>query len=556
MSEIRKTTFIFLPPEKCRRQFQGVLPRLRWQKKVKSKELIYEARMKIQERLKELGFPVQNTTVKGPSGSERFRETVLKPEEASAFTQLHMEKIKRLNEARSRAAKGLSTLNLKTPSLGPVRQSLEKADSSTIELKKSAASPHGQQIEPDSSTSAAHNQQEFLDPRIYIKPAARQKRHFEFKLPGEYETLAKIQRSKARLERLQSEIEKAAKQTGISSAVKLAIVTPSGLPETSTDEYIPLVEWWDEVVLGNNCKDYNEMPSQELAPVEHYADSVTDLVEHPIQLKPPDEPLQPQYIKASLTKKERKKLRRQNRREALKERAEKIRLGLEKPPDPKLKISNLMRVLGTDAIQDPTKMEAKVRKQMAERAQKHVEDNKNRKLTREEKAAKAIRKIGEDTTLAVHVTVFKTKSLANPAKKFKVMMNAKQLQMTGVVIVLEDINVVVMEGGLKQQKFFKNLMLNRIRWSAEIAGQKHDRRATHNRANEMGEGTEDGAAEEKRNECVLIWEGVVQKRAFTGEPRFTPVTNHKQARELLEKYGVPHYWDLCYSTTVLLNDET
>ena len=49
----------------------------------------------------------------------------------------------------------------------------------------------------------------------------------------------------------QSEIEKAAKQTGISSAVKLAIVTPSGLPESSTGEYIPEVEWWDEVVVGN-----------------------------------------------------------------------------------------------------------------------------------------------------------------------------------------------------------------------------------------------------------------------------------------------------------------
>lgn len=65
-------------------------------------------------------------------------------------------------------------------------------------------------------------------------------------------------------------------------------------------------------------------------------------------------------VKACLTKKERKKLRRQNRREALKEKAEKIRLGLDKPPEPKLKISNLMRVLGTDAIQDPTKMEAQV----------------------------------------------------------------------------------------------------------------------------------------------------------------------------------------------------
>jgi U4/U6 small nuclear ribonucleoprotein PRP3 len=100
-------------------------------------------------------------------------------------------------------------------------------------------------------------------------------------------------------------------------------------------------------------------------------------------------------------------MRRQNRRETIKEKAEKIRLGLEKPPEPKLKISNLMRVLGTDAIQDPTKMEAVVRKQMAERAQKHVEDNISRKLTREEKSAKAIRKVAEDTSLAVHVTVWK-----------------------------------------------------------------------------------------------------------------------------------------------------
>jgi U4/U6 small nuclear ribonucleoprotein PRP3 len=68
-----------------------------------------------------------------------------------------------------------------------------------------------------------------------------------------------------------------------------------------------------------------------------------------------------------------------------KEQTEKIRLGLEPPPEPKsmffyenklcfnkccvflVKISNLMRVLGSDAIQDPTKMEAHVRKQMAER---------------------------------------------------------------------------------------------------------------------------------------------------------------------------------------------
>ena len=68
-----------------------------------------------------------------------------------------------------------------------------------------------------------------------------------------------------------------------------------------------------------------------------------------------------------LTKKEQKKLRRQTRREAQKELQEKVRLGLMPPPEPKVRISNLMRVLGTEAVQDPTKVEAHVRAQMAKR---------------------------------------------------------------------------------------------------------------------------------------------------------------------------------------------
>lgn len=86
---------------------------------------------------------------------------------------------------------------------------------------------------------------------------------------------------------------------------------------------------------------------------------------------------------------------------------EKVRLGLEKPPEPKVKISNLMRVLGDNAVQDPTKMEAHVRKQIAERAQKHIEANETRKLTRDQKRAKTIRKLAEDTSLAVHVAIYK-----------------------------------------------------------------------------------------------------------------------------------------------------
>jgi len=58
-----------------------------------------------------------------------------------------------------------------------------------------------------------------------------------------------------------------------------------------------------------------------------------------------------------------------------------------------MKISNLMRVLGSEAVQDPTKMESHVRKQMAERQKKHERANLERQLTSEQRSAKKIKKM-------------------------------------------------------------------------------------------------------------------------------------------------------------------
>lgn len=162
-------------------------------------------------------------------------------------------------------------------------------------------------------------------------------------------------------------------------------------------------------------------------------------------------------------------MRRQNRREAWKEKQEKIRLGLDPPPEPKVKMSNMMRVLGTQAVQDPTKIEAHVREQMAKRQKVHEEANAARKLTGEQKKQKKVKKIKEDTTLGVNVAVYRVLNLTNQSKKFKVETNAKQLLMTGVIVLYRNINVVLVEGGPKQQKKFKRLMLHRIKWGEELA---------------------------------------------------------------------------------------
>ncbi len=80
----------------------------------------------------------------------------------------------------------------------------------------------------------------------------------------------------------------------------------------------------------------------------------------------------------------------------------------------------------------------------------------------------------------------RVKSLANPSKRFKVETNAKQMYLTGCVVMYEDVNVVVVEGGPKNIKKYKQLMLRRIKWDEEVYKDK------------------DGV--ESDNACVLVWE--------------------------------------------------
>ncbi|XP_063418895.1 U4/U6 small nuclear ribonucleoprotein Prp3-like [Mytilus trossulus] len=369
----------------------------------------------------------------------------------------------------------------------------------------------------------------FFDPRVDVKAAQRPKRGFKFHEKGKFEQVAQRLRTKAQLERLQNEIAYTAKRTGIASAAKLATIAPK--KELSEGE-IPDIEWWDTYILPSHT--YNDLENL----VESLT-GITNLVEHPIQMKPPAEPDKEPEIPVYLTKKERKKLRRQNRQEAQKEEQEKIRLGLLPPPEPKVRMANLMRVLGTEAVQDPTKIEAHVRAQMEKRQKAHEEANAARKLTPEQRREKKMRKIKEDTTLGVHVSVYRLKDLKNPAKKFKVEANANQLFMTGIAVCHKDCNVVVVEGGPKQQRKFRRLMMHRIKWNEDTQKRSKD--------------DEDSDSEEetdKSNKCSLVWEGTTKNRAFV-EIKFKVCPTEAFAREQFKRFGVEHYWDLAYSGAIM-----
>ncbi|XP_057196769.1 U4/U6 small nuclear ribonucleoprotein Prp3 [Triplophysa rosa] len=369
----------------------------------------------------------------------------------------------------------------------------------------------------------------YFDPRVPLVPAQRAKKGFRFHEQGRFEKIAQRIRTKAQLEKLQMEIAQAAKKTGIQASTKLALIAPK---KELGDGEVPRIEWWDSYILPSNIKLSARMMVDEIE-----LHGVTNLVEHPSQMAPPVDTDKPVTLGVYLTKKEQKKLRRQTRREGQKELQEKVRLGLMPPPEPKVRISNLMRVLGTEAVQDPTKVEAHVRAQMAKRQKAHEEANAARKLTAEQRKEKKVKKLKEDLSHGVYIAVYRIRNLYNPAKKFKVEANANQLYLTGTVVLHKDVNIVVVEGGPKAQKKFKRLMLNRIKWDEP------------NSKRDEPEGSDDEGSR-KHNKCSLVWEGTAKERSY-GEVKFKQCPTENMAREHFKKHGTEHYWDLALSQSVL-----
>lgn len=74
---------------------------------------------------------------------------------------------------------------------------------------------------------------------------------------------------------------------------------------------------------------------------------------------------------------------------------------------PLVKLSNMMRVLTQDAIADPTKVEAQVRREMVAREKGHLKANADRKLTDEERRAKTELKKDKDAAKGIGAMCYK-----------------------------------------------------------------------------------------------------------------------------------------------------
>lgn len=291
------------------------------------------------------------------------------------------------------------------------------------------------------------------------------------------------------------------------------------------------------------------------ANIELREERITHYIHHPPKITPAKPQREPPAVPLMLTKKEMKKLRRQRRKEANQEQQELIAAGLIPPPPPKVKLSNIMRVLSNEASADPTKVESEVRAQIEARRRKHEANNEARKKSGEEKREKSREKREKDREAGLMAAVYRVLDVSDATNRFKVIRNARQLELTGVILKFNGCNVVVVEGGEKGLRKYKKLMLRRINWQGSeqnSTDNKDELDVDTNLQTEYNE-TEQLDSSLQKHGCVLVWEGVISSASFEGF-RFMEMRGESGCRKMFREHHVEHYWDLCLQASPLGND--
>ncbi|KAJ5627776.1 hypothetical protein N7490_010004 [Penicillium lividum] len=377
----------------------------------------------------------------------------------------------------------------------------------------------------------------YFDPSLGPKATVakpRQTRELIFNQKGKYIQQAANQRRQEQLEAMKKRIAERARLAGIDEDmdVEKSYIVPAP----------PAMEWWDEKFIDGG--DYSAIEN----PAKLKIDTViTHYIQHPIQLEPPQEKHVPAQKPMYLTPKEQAKIRRQRRMADLKEQQAKIRLGLEPAPPPKVKKSNLMRVLGEQAVKDPTAVEAQVNREIAERKEQHEAMNEERKLTKDQRREKLESQQEKDAALGVYMSVYRIDSLASGRNRFKIGKNAEQNKLTGICIVHPKLNLVIVEGGKHSVNNYRKLMLNRIDWTENPGPTTSDR----NRESEpLWLSTEDEKGEARdfsQNTCSLIWEGQTKSRLFKRWVGARVCASDSEAKAALARTNTESFWTLAKS---------
>lgn len=291
------------------------------------------------------------------------------------------------------------------------------------------------------------------------------------------------------------------------------------------EDSIPKVEWWDAKYYLLEQEDQEEKSGDEddEDDEERYRPSI-EYVLHPAPPKLEDKTVN---AKLYLTTKERRQLRKNKRLLQQREVQKQVHLGLIPKPENKVKLSTMMNQQG-QGIDMPTGWEQKVKDAMSERKRQHDLTNQRRHEMAQQKD-KIVTKV--DSQSDILVQVYRFKQLINPSIRFKLMTNARQLEMKGCCLRDGDDGpgiLILLTSKEKSMKFMNRLILSRLPWKESFTLKNSDRPI------DMSE-----------NSIEMTWSGQVSTEEYARFPRrwFMKVCNSSNdIKSVLNQFQAEHYY--------------
>ncbi|GME87033.1 hypothetical protein B5S28_g1676 [[Candida] boidinii] len=422
-------------------------------------------------------------------------------------------------------------------------------NSGDVQLKK-IANP----LKNTGNSSGSNNRQygtfnPYIDQNDFSIAPPRPKRQLLINEKGKY-----IERANKIREKIAKEKEEKEKYEELKS--KGLVANEIAGEQFFNIEEPPKIEWWDRKLVTVKNYDHIDEPNyltyKEATDHLEEGNPITEFIQHPVPIRAPWEkhlgPMKPLY----LTKEERKRMRKLDRAKRHKEKQDRIRVGLDPVPEPKVKLKNLMNVLTNQAIKNPTEVEMKVKSDIENRRLLHEKTNEERKLTIDQRHEKIEIKKEKDLSKGFFFGIFKVDRLVNPQHIYKLDINAKQLGLFGGILNLKNgFSVVIIEGSFKAVEKYKNLVHNRIEWTVNVAPKK--KTPLDQDGDEILGDSEGGAPieEEEReeqvvedlsnNKCTELSEGQLKDLHFN-RWKIINFETHQNAMEYLSKYKLDNYW--------------
>ena len=341
------------------------------------------------------------------------------------------------------------------------------------------------------------------------------------------------------------------------------------LINTNNAKYIPDYEPWDKELLeiifsnqkdNNLLNNYSSLSEEDLnkyisAKISENDSNLLDLIsytQHPTPqinyAKDKEDSTNLQFI---LTKKEKRSLKKIYHEQKRKDEQEKIKLGLMKPKEKKLKYSNMIQLFSNASFSNPSQIYQKVENSYKEREKRMLEENAKNTLTKEQKKIKFKEKIDKDQEKGLYGYFFKINKIyeIENNNRFNSWMKifCKKYKISGFLINFfkQNENFAYLEGGQKALNKIQRRIGNKLKIEQNNLRKKEEEKKIKEKNENINEILEIKKVNNNNDDinndysCVLKWKGIIKKKNFY-HFQILIKKNHQELLDFFEDNNLIH----------------